>query len=215
MQDILIKLKEENSDIYDYLKKDIEFYLQPNNSTIKKFIYGRINLDKEDIITLKNCIKNKKTLCNTEIIIEIRIYINKIKYKKTLEKNYNSIDEIIKNGSTRNRLKSVNIQKVSDLIEFTEEELNTIEGLGKTSIKIIESALEERNIINLENPILVNEMLKEKNYGIIPNIICEDKKENIKKELKQLYKLRKKLLEQLNKNDEEIKKLEKKLGGKK
>ena len=43
--------------------------------------------------------------------------------------------------------------------------------------------------------------------------MCIDQKENIKKELELLYKIRKKLQEQTTRNEEQIKKLEKKLGG--
>ena len=215
MKEILEKLKEENPYIYKCFRKELEYFAyKKNNNMEKNFLYGRLNITKKQTLLIKSCIKNNTDLYNNEIIEKILIYIDKIKYKETLKENYNSIDEIITSGNIKNRLKSLGIFTVGDLIEYKKDELKQIEGIGPKSVKSICDILEERKIIFLDNPILIKEKLSEKNCGIIPNIKTENEKNNIKKQLEILYKEKERLLEQLQSNEETTKKLEKKLGGK-
>lgn len=215
MQEILAKLKEENPYIYKCFRRELEYFTYKKNNYMEKtFLYGRLNITKKQTLLIKSCIKNNTDLYNNEVIEKILIYIDKIKYKEILKENYDSIDEIIKSGNIKNRLKSLGIFTVGDLIEYKKNELQEIEGLGIKSVQTICDILDERKIIFLDNPILIKKRLSEKNCGIIPNIKMENEENKIKKQLEMLYREKQKLLEQLHNNEEKTKQLEKKIGGK-
>lgn len=111
-------------------------------------------------------------------------YINKIKYKIILNKNYNNIEEIITDGTIKNRLKGNNINKISNLIELTDKELLKINNFGKLRIKNLKETLNEKNIIFLDNPEQIKKMLLKDNAGIIaPNKITKKPLEHIKEEI--------------------------------
>ena len=214
LKEILIDLKNNNPYIYNCLIEDIEIYLKSlYEKDTRNWKHSKLNLNKEQILILRNSIINENNLYINEIKENILNYINKLKYKIILEKNYKYIEEIIYNGNTKNRLKSAGINTVGELIELTEEEIKSINKLGPTGLKTIKRELEERNIIFLNNSKLLEQMLKKENAGI--KIKTPPTKEKLEEELKQAYKTYEEIKQQLIIQEIKIKVLEEQINNSK
>lgn len=194
VKQILINLKQENPYIYECFIEDIEAYLHTLcEGTKRNWKHSKLNLNKREIIILKECLKNTKTenISNLRKIKKsIKEYINKMKYKEILKNNYDKLEDLITDGYILNRLKGENINYIGELIELTDEELDSINRMGQRKIEKIKSILKEKNIIRPNNQKTLKEHLKQENAGIIPpSQKTKTRKEEIEEELKNAYLL--------------------------
>ena len=99
---------------------------------------------------------------------KIAQYIHKLKYKEILNANYYRIEELDFKPETINMLKRNKLNNISDIIEYSKEEILGITEFGKKiSLDIIEN-LEEKNIAFLNDEQL-GIIVSQENAGIKKN----------------------------------------------
>lgn len=170
----LINKIEKNPKLLQYLKEDI---ICSENSKWKN---SRLFLDIEEIIILRNYIRKN---IDHEILIRktdeykvykqinniytnLNYYIKRLEYKKIVNQNYYELKSINLINSEQNSLKRNNILCVSDILEYTEEELETLPILGEKTLKKILEELDKRNIHLLCHKEIILANLKEENANI-------------------------------------------------
>lgn len=162
-------------------KQNINNLNEENNNRRKQWKYSRLNLNTFEINLLRKYLLNNfnieeldkhpdKQECYKAIIniyINIKYYIKKIQYKQILNKNYLEIENL--NFSTRelNMLRKNCIFIVSDIIEYSKEEIDELPFLGNHTKEKIYTKLEEKNIILLPDEAEIEEKLQIDNAGII------------------------------------------------
>lgn len=171
-----------NPIFYKKLTEEIIFltnYNEQNNKPLKHWQHSALNLDKLEISILRKYLLNKIDFPNIiyninnkyeildKIYINLKHFINKLKYKQILNEYYETFEELNLHMIIKSTLKAYNIKNISDLIELSEEKMEEISGLGKKKIAQIIESIENAGIILLNEPTIVSEKLKQENAGII------------------------------------------------
>ena len=182
---IMISIKEDNEFFYS-LKEDIAELINSNGKSWKN---SRINLEFKEIqflakylfmiekqpgqiSTIENDIKEspdkyEKLDMINKICDELVYYLQKLEYKKHIDQNYPTINELNFSNKCYQMLMRRGIQKISSLIEFTQKEINEWPGVGDVVITEITETLKGMNIVFLEEKEKVLENLNLDNAGII------------------------------------------------
>ena len=151
--------KDQNIKTWKYSR---HFLTKKEISLLRKYLQKNINLSEiEDSVNKANIYASIIDIYNN-----LSMYINRLNYKYILNNNYYELESIDLEQSTIKVLKRNNIFLVSELIEYTNEELQKIKALGPAKYNNIIEKLKEKNIIMLEEKEKLIENLQKENANI-------------------------------------------------
>ena len=178
---LITKIKSDRKQLLTLKEEIIQHRFKKSEE--KHWKYSRLNLTEKEIsilidylgesINIENIYNDPKNYEIGTLLINIYnnliYYFKKVKYKEILNDNYYEMDSIDLNIWDIRQFNRLNINCISDLIEYSEKEIEQmLKGNQKKTKRVLKS-LKERNIITLEkkNELTINLSLE--NAGIIPN----------------------------------------------
>lgn len=150
------------------------------NKDNKELNYIRLDLNDKELKLLKQLLTNKieyKDIIDSpdkfenlkmlkHIKEELEYYLQKIEYKSIVDRTY-IIEDMNLDGRDNKTLNQYSISRISDIIEYSIEELSKLPRFGNSICSKLLKFFQEKNIVSLTDRETVLRNLTEENAGII------------------------------------------------